>query len=142
MLNLASEYVDYHNISFSTHQDSAKNKTKGIVFSRKRLNYEPESLLLNSNELPWVHRANYLGNIIEDVPNGLLHDAKVKRAKYIERKVELEQEFNLAHPEVKCKINSIYNSSFPGSTLYDITSESVRQLVNSWSVSVRCGTYH
>ena len=137
MLNLASEYVEDHNISFSTHIDPAKSKTKGIVFSRKRLNYEPEPLLLNSNELPWVHRAKYLGNIIEDVPNGLLHDAKVKRAKYIERNVELELEFQLAHPEVKCKINSIYNSSFPGSTLYDITSESVRQLVNSWSVSVR-----
>ena len=137
MLNLASKYVKDHNISFSTHQDPTKSKTKGIVFSRKTLKYEPEPLLLNQNELPWVKRAKYLGNFIEDIPNGLQHDAKVKRANYIERNVELEQEFHLAHPEVKCRINRIYNSSFPGTTLYDLTSESVRQLINSWSVSVR-----
>ena len=53
-----------------------------------------------------------IGNSIEDAPNGLLHDAKVKRAKYIERNVELEQEFQLAHPEVKYKINKIYNYLF------------------------------
>ena len=29
------------------------------------------------------------------------------------------------------------NSSFPGSVLYDLTSESIHRLVNSWSVSVR-----
>ena len=137
MLNLASKYVEDHNISFSTNQDPNKSKTKGIIFSQKRLKYEPSPLVLNHNELPWVNRAKYLGNFIEDVPNGLQFDAKVKRAKYIERNVELGQEFQLAHPEVKCKINRIYNLSFPGSTLYDITLESVRQLVNSWSVSVR-----
>ena len=62
MLNLASEFVEDHNISFSNHQDPTKSKTKGIVFSRKRLNYEPEPLLLNSNELPLVHKAEYLGD--------------------------------------------------------------------------------
>ena len=43
------------------------------------------------------------------------------------------QEFPFAHPEVKCKINRIYNSSFPCT----VASESVKQMVNSWSVSVR-----
>ena len=55
----------------------------------------------------------------------------------IERTSELLQEFPYAHPEVKCKINRIYNSSFPGSVLYDLTSTSVNQLVNSWSVATR-----
>ena len=62
---------------------------------------------------------------------------KQKRARYIEKNVEIMQEFPSAHPEVKCKINRIYNSSFPGSMLYDLSSESVSHLVNSWSVSVR-----
>ena len=68
----------------------------------------------------------------------LLLSAKMpKRARYIEINVEINQDFLFAHPEVKCKMNNIYNSSFPGSVLYDLSSDSVSQLVNSWSVSVR-----
>ena len=43
----------------------------------------------------------------------------------------------MAHPELKCKINRIYNSSFPGSVLWDLTATLTAQIVNSWSVSVR-----
>ena len=84
-----------------------------------------------------MHQAKYLGNEIEDIPNGLSKDARIKRARFIEKNMEICQEFGYAHPEVKCKINSIYNSSFPGSVLFDLSSDSVKQLVNSWSVSVR-----
>ena len=56
---------------------------------------------------------------------------------YIEKNCELNQEFPHAHPEVKCKINRIYNSSFPGSVLWDFSPTNFSQLVNSWSVSVR-----
>ena len=38
---------------------------------------------------------------------------------------------------IKCRLNRIYNSSFPGATLYDLKSDSVKRLLNSWSVSVR-----
>ena len=47
------------------------------------------------------------------------------------------QEFPSTHPEVKCKINRIYNSSLALSLLWDLSSENVRKLENSWSVSVR-----
>ena len=50
---------------------------------------------------------------------------------------EINQEFPAAHPRVKCNINRIYNSSYPGSVLYDLSSDSVSHLVNSWSVSTR-----
>ena len=65
MLNLASKYVAEHNITFSTNPDPSKSKTKGIVFSRKKLSFEPKLLLLNGDELPWVNQAKYLGNEIE-----------------------------------------------------------------------------
>ena len=61
----------------------------------------------------------------------------MKRAKYVEKNIELNQEFPYTHPDVKCKNNRTYNSSFPGLVLYDLTSYSVKMLVNSWSVSVR-----
>ena len=137
MLDIASTYVKAHNISFSTNSDPMKSKTKGIVFTKKKLSFEPEPLKLNNDKLPWVSHAKYLGNEIADIPDGLCKDTLIKRARYIERNVELGQEFEFAHPEVKCNINRIYNSSFPGSVLYDFTSDSVRKLLNSWSVSIR-----
>ena len=50
---------------------------------------------------------------------------------------EILQEFPFANPQVKCKINAIYNSSFTGSVLWDFSSDNVNQLVNSWSVATR-----
>ena len=96
--------------------------------------------MLNGNNLPWIDDAKYLGNCITSIPDGLSRDCKQKRARYIERNCELNQEFYPAHPDVKCKINRIFNSSFPGSVLWDLTSGNFHQLVNSWSVSVDiCG---
>ena len=61
----------------------------------------------------------------------------------LKKNCELVQEFGLAHPEVKSRLNRICNSSFPGSLLWDLSSENVKQIVNSWSVSARiCGVSH
>ena len=108
-----------------------KNSGSGRVVAN------PEPLVLAANPLPWIAHATYLGNVVTGIPDCFSKDAKQKRARYIERNVEIIQEFPFAHPEVKCKMNNIYNSSFPGSVLYDLSSDSVSQLVNSWSVSVR-----
>ena len=101
------------------------------------MKFTPDPLVLDGNPLPWIEHANYLGNVITSIPDGWSKDARQKRAQYIEKNVEIIQEFPSAHPEVKCKINRIYNSSFPGAMLYDLSSDSVTHLVNSWSVSVR-----
>ena len=137
MLSTAQKYVKEHNIAFSTSPIPEKSKTKGIIFSKKPLKLIPEPLKLNEDYLPWVNEARYLGNTVESVMNDMSKDVRIKRARYIERNVELCQEFPFAHPEVKCQLNKIYNSSFPGSVLYNIASSPVDQIINSWSVSVR-----
>ena len=137
MLDLSQNYVQTHKISFSTNPDPRKSKTKGIVFSKENLKFDPAQLVLNGDSLPWVTSAKYLGNTIESIPNGLAKDTKQKRAQYIEKNCELVQEFGFAHPDVKSRLNRIYNSSFPGSLLWDLSSENVKQIVNSWSVSAR-----
>ena len=81
--------------------------------------------------------AKYLGNTITSELNGLQKDILEKRAAYIERNCELLQEFPYSHPAFKCKLNKIYNSSFPGSSLWDFTSYNFNLLINSWSISVR-----
>ena len=94
-------------------------------------------MVLNNDNLPWVESAKYLGNMISNDMNGLQSDILIKRAIYIGRNSELLQEFYFAHPELLCKINQIYNSSFPGSVLWDFTSRNFNMITNSWSVSVR-----
>ena len=137
MLNIAEQYAKDHKISFSTDVNPNKSKTKGIIFSDKQIEENPAPVLLNGNPLPWVSSGKYLGNRLTSIQNGYQQDGKEKRARYIERNCEINQEFSFAHPQVKCQINRIYNSSFPGSSLWDLTSDITRQMVNSWSVSVR-----
>ena len=87
--------------------------------------------------MPWVKSGKYLGGKLTNIQDGYSQDARIKRAQYIEKNCELIQEFGFAHPEVKTQINRIYNTSFPGSILWDLTSRSVRMLENTWSVSIR-----
>ena len=122
---------------FSTNIDPKKSKTKGIIFSKKDIKHDIANVILNGNPLPWVTSAKYLGNRLTNKINGLTQDIVEKRARYIERNCELNQEFPYAHPELKCKLNNIYNSSFSGSVLWDLTSSQANSIINSWSVSVK-----
>ena len=97
----------------------------------------PVPVNLNGNPLPWVTSAKYLGNKLTNNQDGYQQDAKEKRARFIGRNVELNQEFYFAHPAVKCRINQIYNSSFSGSMLWNLKGDNTKHLVNSWSVAVR-----
>ena len=78
-----------------------------------------------------------MGNKLTGLLDGFSADVKEKRAQFMGRNCDLLQEFNSAHPEVKNKINRIYNSSFPGSVLWDLTSPSTQSITNSWSVAVK-----
>ena len=98
MLDIAQKYASDHKISFSTNPLPEKSKTKGIVFSNRELKWQPAALQLCGNPLPWVKSAKYLGNKVTGIMDGLSQDIKIKRARYIERNVELNQEFYFAHP--------------------------------------------
>ena len=137
MLEIAEKYANDHRISFSTNIDPNKSKTKGIIFSKKEMTVLPVPVNLNSNPLPWVSSGKYLGNKMSGVLDGYQNDTREKRAQYIGKNVDLNQEFCLAHPAVKSRINQIYNSSFYGSILWNLNGENTRQVINSWSVSVR-----
>ena len=84
-----------------------------------------------------VKGGKYLGSRITSTMDGYSADTRIKRAQYIEKNCDLIQEFMFVHPQVKSKINMIYNSSFYGSILWDLASRNVKMLENSWSVSIR-----
>ena len=120
MIDISEKYATSHKIQFSTHPEAKKSKTKGIIFSRKSLTFQPEPVKLCGNPLPWVTSAKYLGGQLTSILDGYQVDVKCKRAQFIERNCELIREFPLAHPHVKSRINQIYNSAFFGSVLWDM----------------------
>ena len=64
-------------------------------------------------------------------------DIRVKRAKFIDRNNDLIQEYYFAHPRTKYKINSIYNTHFTGSQVWDLFSQEAIMMENTWNRSIR-----
>jgi hypothetical protein len=68
---------------------------------------------------------------------GLKHDIRVKRAQYIDRNNELIQEYNFAHPKTKFQMNSIFNSHFSGSQVWDLLSPECAMIESTWNRSIK-----
>ena len=62
---------------------------------------------------------------------------KEKRARYISRNIEINQEFHFAHPKTKFKVNMIWNSHFSGHVLWDLFCREAEMVENPWNVSFR-----
>ena len=60
-----------------------------------------------------------------------------KKALYINRVNELNQEFHYAHPLTKVKINNIFNTHFYGSQPCDLFSVEAIRLEKTWNISQR-----
>ena len=135
MMKTIEDYCKEHNLKFSTDQNPSKCKTKCVAF----LKYDREipCIEIDGNPLPWVKEGIHLGNNINNLYNGMLRDIKMKRAQFIQKSCELQQEFSFAHPKSRFKANLIFNSHFTGSPLWDLFSDEARKLENSWNVSVR-----
>ena len=69
--------------------------------------------------------------------DGLKHDIKVKRAKYIDRNNELIQEYGFAHAKTKFKMNLIFNSHFSGSQVWDLFSPEFAMIEATWNRSIK-----
>ena len=136
MLNVCELYASRHNLCFSTDPDPNKSKTKCIAFLQKKRNIR--NLNLCGNPLPWVNSGKHLGTKIENPFRSILsQDMKDKRAQYIHRNNELMQEFAYADSVTKTKINSIYNSHFHGSVLWDLFGLDAARIYKTWNTSIR-----
>ena len=108
---------------------------KCIAFSKKKK--ELPGLKLCGNVLPWVDSGQHLGVHLNNQMDGLRHDMKIKRAKYIAKNNELSQEFNFCHPLAQFHLNQVYNSSFPGSPLWNLFCREAEMIQNTWNTSCR-----
>ena len=94
--------------------------------------------MLNGNPLTWVDAGKHLGTKLVCTPCSILNeDIKEKRAQYIQRNNELMQEFSFADTATKVKINSIFNSHFTGSVLWDLFGKEAKMIFNTWNTSIR-----
>ena len=124
------------NLTFSTHDDPKKSKTKCMAFLEKERDLL--NIRLNGKELPWVKSAKHLGCKITTEEGGhLKSDLMEKRAVYINKVNELTQEFHYAHPTTKVRINNIFNSYFYGSCLWNLFGKEAIRLEKTWNVSQR-----
>ena len=123
-------------MKFSTDVDPQKCKTKCIAFLKKPVVQLP-SIKLCGNSLPWVDQIKHLGHVIQNKPCFTDQDVIVKRAQYINKNLELNQEFSFASSRSKFRICSIYNSHFYGSPIWDLFGNAVNSFLKSYNRSVR-----
>ena len=135
MMKTFQEYAKTHNLKFSTHVEPAKSKTKCLAFLKH--DRPLKKILLDGNELPWWDSGKHVGNNIENAIDGLQKDIRIKRARFIQKNCEINQEFHFCHPSSKLQLNQIYNSSFTGSPLWDLFSKSSENLEKTYNTSVR-----
>ena len=135
MIKIAEIYFSKHGLRFSTDPDPKKSKTKCIAWMQNRRPLSQH--ILCGRQLPWVDKIVHLGMTITNESNILETDMRMKKARYVARNVELNQEFYFSAPETKLKINNIYNSSWFGSTLYKLFGRESERLESSYNKSVK-----
>ena len=135
MMKTIEEYCNAHNLNFSKDPRPSKCKTKCVAYLKSER--ELPSIILCGNCLPWVKEGVHLGNYIGNKYNGMARDIKIKRAQYINKNCELQQEFKFAHSKSRFQANIIYNSHFMGSPIWDLFSNEYKMLKNSWNVPFR-----
>ena len=94
-------------------------------------------LNLCGNNLPWVSEFKHLGNTVSNYGDFIQQDTNIKRAIFVNKNIELNQEFHFADPNTKFKINQIYNSHFTGSPLWNLFSAESLRLESSYNRSVK-----
>ena len=135
MLNICEKYAAEHDLKFSTDANPKKCKTKCLAYVKKKRDLP--SLMLCGNNLPWVDSGQHLGVHLTSQNDGLRYDMKIKRAQYVSKNNELNQEFRFCHPLAKFHLNHVYNSSFPGSPLWNLFCRESEMIQNSWNTSCR-----
>ena len=135
MIKNCEKHTSDLNISFSTHENPKKCKTKCMAFLNKER--EVKNIILGGKDLPLVNSAKHLGCSLTNTRGALSKDIMEKRAIFINRANELNQEFFFAHPLTKIRINNIFNSYFYGSPLWNLFGKEAERLEKSWNIAQR-----
>jgi hypothetical protein len=95
----------------------------------------PEIKLNNCN-LKWAKSVKHLGHVLSCCLN-FASDVNVKKGKFIACVNYILSEFPFANMNVKCKMLSIYGTSFYGSNLWNLYNIETKALFTAWNVAIR-----
>ena len=136
MLKTCEEFAEVHNLKFSTDPEPAKSKTKCIFMCGHNDPVYPAPFQLYGCDLPWVVHATHLGHELHQLCD-MEHDAKVKRAMFIENAVQIQETFGFANPPEVLKAVQTYAGNWYGSMLWNLFGEKAGMIFNSWSTTVK-----
>ena len=122
MIHVCEAYALEHNLVFSTDPVPAKSKTKCVLFCGRpgKVRY-PDPLQLDGKDLPWVEKADHLGHILHQVTS-MDKDCHRARGKFIDKSVDIRNQFCFAEPEQVLKAVQILCTDAYGSMLWDLSS--------------------
>ena len=69
--------------------------------------------------------------------DGCQLDIKIKTGIYIQKVVQINQEFHFAHPSTKIHLNKIYNGHFTGLKIWELGSREAEKLESAYNRSVK-----
>ena len=96
----------------------------------------PAPVKLDGKYLPWVTSADNLGHTLHQLGT-MDQDCKIKRAKFINKSVEIREQLAFAYPEQVMKAVQVFCCDAYGSMLWQLNSESAKQYFKSWNTSVK-----
>ena len=136
LVKICEDHAAKTDLVFSTDRaNPEKSKTMCIAFNVKKKE-QLGKILLNGDVLPWKDKVNHLGfTLTSDCSSAC--DTMEKRASFISRQYNLNQEFSFAKPEVKLKMSRLYNTAFYGSNCWEFGSEQFEKFSKSWNVNLR-----
>ena len=137
MLRICETYATEHNLQFSVDPNPNKSKSKAIYMCGKSNNVVyPDRLQLYDHVLPWVKQADHLGHVLSQNCN-METNARVMKAKYIEKTLEISETFSFARPQQVLRVLDIFTSDCYGLMLHDLASPSTESIFKSWNTAVK-----
>ena len=137
MVTVCERYGKSHNMVFSTDPVPAKSKTKCmLICGKNRVAKYPDPVILDGQCLPWVETALHLGHTLHQ--NGSMHqDAKIRRAIFIDRSVEVREKLHFAEPAEVLRAISVYCCDGYGAMLWPLESDQAQQYFRAWNTAVK-----
>ena len=137
MLKICVKYANEHNLQFSVNPNPSKSKSKAVYMCGRVNNVVyPDNLQLNDHVLPWVQKADHLGHVLSQQCN-METNARILKAKYIEKTIDIRETFSFAHPEQIMRAMDIFSSDCYGLMLHDLGSQSTESIFKAWNTAVK-----
>ena len=96
----------------------------------------PAAVKLDGKDLPWVEHAEHLGHTLHQSVT-MEKDCHRARAKFIDKTVEVREQFSFAHPRQTMQMVQVLCCDGYGSMLWELKSNPAEQIFKFWNTCVK-----